>query len=1308
MLVLPGSHSLSAFRRSLLLADFAAAVAAIDGPAPSDVRAFNPGVAAVDRSSLDLLLAYGPAEANSFSPIDAALRDAIAARKPLPAGWHLLFVATDIARICGLGDQVARLERAVAFCVHLDSPANGAAILAAITPLVHDRMTHTTVVFETGSPRPLKAVDIAASGSKVSGQTPRDVLVRANTDWGLALADDEIDYLIDAFLSPSEPGLMMFAQVNSEHCRHKIFRATWTIDGAHRETSLFAMIRNTYEKGPEHILSAYSDNAAVLAGPVAARFAFNPATKVWEAASEAIHTLIKVETHNHPTAVSPFPGAATGSGGEIRDEAAVGQGSRTKAGLTGFTVSNLCIPGFEQPWEAETPGRPAHIASPFDIMIQAPLGGAAFNNEFGRPGLTGYFRTYLDKVPTAEGGPLEWRGYHKPIMIAGGMGTVRPMHILKRPITPGSAIIVLGGPAMLIGLGGGAASSMASGQSSADLDFASVQRENPEMQRRAQLVIDTCNAMGENTPITAIHDVGAGGLSNALPELVNDSGLGAVFQLRNVPCDDPRMSPMEIWCNESQERYVLAVAPEALETFKAICQRERAPYAVVGTATAEKRLLLVDSLLGTTPIDLPMSTLFGKAPKMHRVAETLVPVRPPLDTGSATLTEMVDRVLALPAVAAKGFLITIGDRSVTGLVARDQLVGPWQTPVADAAVILSSYEPTEYAGQAMAMGERTPLALVSAGASARMAVGESLTNLASAHVPDLGTVRLSANWMSAASHPGEGAALYEAVQAVGMDLCPALGLTIPVGKDSMSMKSKWAERAVGGAGEKEQSVTAPMSLIVTAYGTVADARFTLTPTLRSDVDDTLLVFLDASGGHQRMGGSAIAQVYNQVGSEAPDVDAALLKAFWALVQGARGADGSEPVILAYHDRSDGGLFATVAEMCFAGRVGARLELGGYVRGGKVRDALFNEELGAVVQHVHVIGEVTPGVQELVVAVGGIVVLDASRVTLQRKWQETSFRMQERRDNPASARAEYDSLLDTTDAGVHAALTYDAQAIPPAVSLVTEGRPRVVVLREQGVNSHAELAAAFHWAGFEAVDVHMTDLIAGTVDLSTFVGLACRRSILLNGNARKAMEGWFQRADTFTIGVCNGCQMVTGLARSMNVPGTAGWPTFVRNVSEQFEARVAMVRVSPATAASERGRVFFKGMGGSRIPIAVAHGEGRAEFHADAGAAGVAVGARGRDPLEYAVSSGMAALQYVDGNGTVAGPERYPYNPNGSPLGIAGVTSDDGRVLALMPHPERVIRGVTNTWSTGGRDTGVYSGWMRLFWNARSWVEANRS
>ncbi|KAI9337967.1 CobB/CobQ-like glutamine amidotransferase domain-containing protein [Obelidium mucronatum] len=1300
-------------------------------------------------STLQLLLAYGTKEANTISAGDQAVLDALSKGTPTPASAQVLIVlprigtiapwsskATDIARICGLEASVSRLERGIVYIVEAQSPLS-AQDLSAVSALIHDRMTQTVVskiptedaLFgKKGSnvvPRPLKTVPlIAASKDSSAGKAPKDVLMQANKDWGLALAAEEIDYLVKAFLGeslgrdPTDAELMMFGQVNSEHCRHKIFKASWNIDNKDQPHSLFDMIRNTYNLNKSRIISAYSDNAAVLNGPESIRFTASlDSNAEYVISKEAVHTLAKVETHNHPTAVSPFPGAATGSGGEIRDEGAVGQGSKPRTGLTGFTVSNLRIPGYEQPWETSDYGKPSHIASAFDIMIEGPLGGAAFNNEFGRPNICGYFRTF---EAVAAG---EVRGYLKPIMIAGGTGSVRPMHVFKKNIPAGALIVVLGGPSMLIGLGGGAASSMSSGTSSVDLDFASVQRDNPEMQRRAQMVLDACTALGDNNPLLAVHDVGAGGLCNGLPELVHDSGRGAIFDIRKVPCDDPSMSPMEIWCNESQERYVLAILPESKAQFEAICARERSVYAIVGHATEEERLIVKDPLLGPDVVNLAMDTLFGNAPRMHRVTESKKFPGDVFNVPAASkLDEMVTRVLSLPSVASKSFLITIGDRTVTGLVGRDQMVGPWQVPVADVAVSLTGY--SDNTGEAMAMGERTPLALISPAASARMAVAESLTNILAANVKNLGDIRLSANWMSSADHPGEGAALYEGVSAVGLDLCPKLGVTIPVGKDSMSMKTRWTDPKTSEA----KSVTAPLSLIITAYGPVDDASKTLTPELRGVSEPTILVFVDLGMGKQRLGGSALAQVYNFIGNEAPDVeDPDAFKAFWK----AFNLLSAGNVVLSYHDRSDGGLFTSVAEMSFAGHVGVDLDVTSL--GTNYISSLFNEELGVVIQvrkahfdqvkstfassgfpvsHLHVIGSVGAKFSTAItIRHSGKQIFDKSRVVLQRVWAETSYKMQSLRDDPVSALAEYNGLLDARDPGISSHLTFDPAEVPLQVHYpLSVSKPKVAILREQGINSFGEMAWAFHSAGFTCVDVHMTDIISGRVQLKSFSGLACpggfsygdvlgagagwAKSILLNQNARRELTGFFGRKDTFTIGICNGCQMLAGL-KSI-IPGAEGWPVFVRNSSEQFEARVATCEIVGGETFSN---VFFAGMEGSRIPIAVAHGEGRAQFRND----------QERDAAVGGGNKACLALRYVDNYGAPAGPEKYPLNPNGSPFGIAGVVSvgDGGKVLAMMPHPERFVRGVANTWASPSleRAGGIDSGWMRMFRNARVWVES---
>lgn len=1288
---------------------------------------------------------------------DNSLQHSVAFVTPRPGSkspWSSK--ATDIFKLCQLSDVVHRVERGLAFVFEVDklSPNLTAADLQSIAPLLFDRMTQAIyfdgapkeeLLFHDTEPAPLRTIDMLSSGAAQA----KAKLAAANKELGLALAEDEMDYLVDAFVAtgrdPTDCELFMFAQVNSEHCRHKIFNADWTIDGAKKDNSLFAMIRNTHKLHPQHTLSAYSDNAAVLEGSKAPRFAPN-SSNFYDSTMEDMPMLCKVETHNHPCAVSPYPGAATGSGGEIRDEGAVGRGSKPKAGLSGFTVSNLLIPDFQQPWEQNF-GKPAHLASAFDIMIEGPLGAAAFNNEFGRPALTGYFRTFCEQVPRApregEATPgSEVRGYHKPIMIAGGMGNVRPEYTLKGKITPGAHVIILGGPGMLIGLGGGAASSLTSGSSSADLDFASVQRENPEMQRRCQQVIDAC-VSSESNPIQSIHDVGAGGISNALPELVHDAGLGARFEIRNVLIDEPGMSPLEIWCNESQERYVLAIGAEGddLARFEAIAKRERCPYSIVGVATTEQELIVTDKLLGSQPINLPMPTLFGKPPKMSRTAQTLAPPRHPFDTtlqsyGTPGLTESdavseaINRVLHLPSVASKSFLITIGDRTITGLVARDQMVGKYQVPVADVAVTRTSYGFEVLTGEAMAMGERTPLALISAAASARMAVAESLTNLAAANVQSLDHVKLSCNWMCAAGHEGEGAALYEAVQAVGLDLCPKLGVSIPVGKDSMSMKTRWTEET-----GHQQEVTAPLSLIVTAFAPVENIERTWTPALATDSGDTVLVLADLSQGKARLGGSALAQCFKQTGAEAPDVeDAAHLKAFFNACQTLHREHPS--LVLAYHDRSDGGLFTTVAEMCFAGRIGAELMVDAVSHPGQdAMSALFNEELGAVFQirssdvaafaevfvaagfpstSIHVAGRVATSEDDQALSIinHGQRVYSSTVGSLQKMWAETSYRMQKLRDNPATADEEFSrlELSRTQDPGLKYDLTFEPALYFPLEKAIAGlgDRPKVAILRDQGVNGHVEMAWSFAAAGFNSVDVHMTDIISGSVSLEEFKGVAMcggfsygdvlgagsgwAKSALLHQKTRNALQQFFNdRQDTFALAVCNGCQMM-GVLKDV-VPGAESWPVWKPNKSERFEARVCMVEVvEQPSEMNATPSIFLKGMHGSKSPIAVAHGEGRASFESQAAA----------DTFN---ASPLACVRYVDSAAGYAPATQYPANPNGSPGGLTGVTSPNGRVLAMMPHPERTTMLEANSWYPQDQ-AQAWQGrgpWFRLFQNARLWV-----
>ncbi len=1269
------------------------------------IQAANPQVTALAAEFVHLVELTSPLPEADQQVLARVLRYGPRTERSNLAGRRLLVVprigtispwsskATDVAHNCGL-DRVRRIERGLWYTV-----AGQVQDEAALRVALHDRMTESVLaseaeaeqLFAHAQPRPLLAIDVLGKG--------RAAIETANVTLGLALAPDEIDYLAESFRAlgrnPTDVELMMFAQANSEHCRHKIFNADLILDGEKQPQSLFQMIRRSSEASPRGVLSAYKDNAAVMEGPEANRFFPDPDSNVYATHREPVGILMKVETHNHPTAISPHPGASTGSGGEIRDEGAVGRGSKPKAGLTGFTVSNLRLPGAVQPWENDF-GKPSRIASALDIMLEGPIGGAAFNNEFGRPNLAGYFRTFEMEVPGPAG--AEVRGYHKPIMIAGGFGNIRLPHVHKADVPAGAALVVLGGPAMLIGLGGGAASSMASGASEEDLDFASVQRDNPEMERRCQEVIDRCWALGAANPIYSIHDVGAGGLSNALPELVNDSGRGAVFELRNIPNDEPGMSPKEIWCNEAQERYVLAIAPEGLGRFAELCRRERCPFAVLGQATADGRLVLTDSHFGNRPIDMPLALLLGKPPKMLRRAERVRPARTPFHTADLDLREAILRVLRLPAVADKTFLITIGDRTVTGLVCRDQMVGPWQVPVADAAVTTTSHD--GYTGEAMAMGERTPLALLDAAASARMAVGEALTNIASASIANIGDVKLSANWMAAAGHPGEDARLYEAVRAVGAELAPALGIAIPVGKDSMSMSTVWQE-----AGQ-EKRVTAPLSLIVSAFAPVSDVRRSLTPQLRLDQGETELLLVDLGVGRHRLGGSALAQVYGQLGDEAPDLDdPAVLKTFFATIQQLN----SKGLLLAYHDRSDGGLLVTLLEMAFAGGCGLDADLAGQAFASPA--LLFAEELGAVIQvrksdvaavraafagsagHIHSIGRPTAG-SRIVFRRGDQPLFEDTRANLRRVWSETTFAMQSLRDDPTCAREEHEARCDENDPGISVRLTFDPNQDTGAALGSRGARPRVAILREQGVNGQIEMAAAFHRAGFDAVDVHMSDILSGRLDLDSFRGLAAcggfsygdvlgagegwAKSILFHARARAVFERFFARPDTFTLGVCNGCQAVSNLKEI--IPGAQDWPRFVRNRCEQFEARLALVRIE------ESPSVLLRGMAGSHLPIAVAHGEGRAEFESDAH----------RARLEKA---GLVAARFVNRYGAIA--SRYPDNPNGSPGGMTALTTPDGRVTILMPHPERMFRAVQHSWHPD--DWKEDGPWMRLFRNARVFV-----
>ena len=1283
ILKLRGGPALSAFRLEKLHARLAeiAPGARIAG---AEFRHFVETAHALDareRAVLDQLLVYG-------EPVQAAP----------PAGEFYLVVprpgtispwsskATDIARQCGL-PAVQRIERGIAY--YAEGSGGRRQQIAA---LLHDRMTETVLdspdqaeqLFRHVEPRPLASIDVFERG--------RAALEEADRAMGLALSADEIDYLLENFRAvgrnPTDAELTMFAQANSEHCRHKIFNASWVIDGKAEAHTLFGMIRETEKANPQGTVLAYSDNSAIMEGREIARF-YPGAGGGYAYHRETTHTLMKVETHNHPTAISPFPGAATGSGGEIRDEGATGRGARPKAGLAGFSVSNLRIPGCVQPWEVDH-GKPGRIASALDIMLEGPIGAAAFNNEFGRPNLAGYFRSFEIEA----GGEL--RGYHKPIMIAGGVGNIAARDAFKLGLPPGSLLIQLGGPGMLIGMGGGAASSMATGANTEDLDFDSVQRGNAEIQRRAQEVIDRCWQLADANPILSIHDVGAGGLSNALPELAHGAGRGASLALRAVPSEEPGMSPREIWCNEAQERYVLAIEPARIEEFRAICARERCPFAVLGVATEEQQLTLADARYGNKPVDMDLGVLLGKPPRMLREVARRARALPPFSAAGIDLANACYRVLRHPTVADKTFLISIGDRTVGGLCARDPFVGPWQTPVSDCAVTLLGFG--DNAGEAYCMGERAPLAVIDAPASGRMAVGEALTNLAAAPV-DLARVKLSANWMAAAGHAGEDAALFDTVRAVALELCPALGISIPVGKDSLSMKTTWEE-----AGRKKE-VVAPLSLIVSAFAPCVDARRVLTPQLRLDAGASVLILVDLGRGKNRLGGSILAQVYGQMGNTVPDLDEARdLKCYFETVQ-ALNRDG---LLLAYHDRSDGGLFATLCEMAFAAHCGLTLDLDAICVGAPlVLAALFAEELGAVLQvrlqdrdavlarlhagnlQAQAIGR--PNQSDEIRLVRGVTPVFAhTRIDLQRAWSETTWRMQALRDHPECAREEYERILDAGDPGLHAELGFDPAEDVAAPYIAKGARPKIAVLREQGVNGHVEMAAAFDRAGFDAADVHMSDIIGGRVSLSIYKGVAAcggfsygdvlgagegwAKSILLNARARGEFEAFFGRGDVFALGVCNGCQMMSNLREI--IPGTAHWPKFLKNRSEQFEARFVMVEVAQSPS------LFFAGMASSRMAVATAHGEGRAVF-ADSGAQ----------------ANALVALRFVDNRG--AATERYPANPNGSPAGITGLTTADGRFTIVMPHPERGFRSVQQSWHP--QVWAEDSPWMRMFRNARAWV-----
>ncbi|MES2935560.1 MAG: phosphoribosylformylglycinamidine synthase [Pseudomonadota bacterium] len=1340
MLILSGSNALSPFRTQRLLSQLQAIEPNISGVTACYLHLVDAAgdLSADDIVRLKALLTYG----DVFSASDAGEEFVVIPRFGTISPWASK--ATDIARNCGMA-HVRRIERGIAYRVQLKSGLLGSllgtsnkmsdGVTQAVTALLHDRMTETVLrhpdeakhLFRELEAKPLEFIDIITGG--------KAALQKANTDLGLALSEDEIDYLMNAFTAakrnPTDVELMMFAQANSEHCRHKIFNADWTIDGQAQDKSLFAMIKNTHQLQPKGTIVAYSDNSSIMEGATVARFYPRGAAQgnVYAESIELTHTLMKVETHNHPTAISPFPGASTGAGGEIRDEGATGRGAKPKAGLAGFTVSNLMFPDAVLPWENEADvlapvagrkpvasgyGKPDRIASPLQIMIDGPLGGAAFNNEFGRPNLGGYFRTYEQN---AAGNVF---GYHKPIMIAGGIGSISDKHTFKNDLPVGSLLIQLGGPGMRIGMGGSAASSMATGANTADLDFDSVQRGNPEMERRAQEVINACWAMGDDNPILSIHDVGAGGLSNAFPEITNDAKRGAIFDLRKIPLEESGMAPKEIWSNESQERYVLAIAPDSLPLFQYLCERERCLFASVGVATEERQLKLIDPALGTEPVDMPMEVLLGKPPKMHRDVAHVSNDFPAVDLTGMDLLEVSQRILRLPTVGDKSFLITIGDRSVGGMTVRDQMVGPWQVPVADCAVTTMSFE--GYLGEAMAMGERTPLAVINAAASGRMAVGEAITNIAAAAIDDISDIKLSANWMAACGRPGQDAALFDTVKAVGMELCPALGISIPVGKDSLSMRTTWSDDG------KAKSVTSPISLIVSAFAPVQDVRRSLTPQLHKDAGETALIVIDLGRGKNRLGASALTLVMQQLGNETPDVDSADdLKGFFAATQ----ALNQQGQLLAYHDRSDGGLFATLCEMAFAGRSGFSVNLDiltmegehtadwgdaknwtGQVaerRNEMTLRALFNEELGAVIQvresqksdvmnllraHnlgacSHIIGKLND--RDVIEFTRDAKLIFTQAVAdLHRLWSDTSWRIARQRDNPACADAEYDRILDRADPGISPKLTFDPQQDIAAPFIASGARPRVAILREQGVNSQIETAYVMHKSGFTAVDVHMSDLIAGRANLADFSGVIAvggfsygdvlgagegwAKTILFNAKLAEQFALFFGRSDTFGLGICNGCQMMSNL-KSI-IPGAQAWPKFTRNKSEQFEARFAMVEVA------ESPSIFFQGMAGTQTPIAVAHGEGFADF-SQTGAIGDAI----------------VAMRFVDNKGLVT--QAYPFNPNGSPQGITAVTTPDGRFSVMMPHAERVFRSVQQSWHPEAWTEA--SPWIRMFQNARKWV-----
>ena len=1353
-----GPPALSPFRRAALL---------------ERCRESAPGVRALDARFLYMAWFDEPPAAGAVDRLGAVLgagerRDALDLSTDLSTSSLLVTPrpgtispwsskATDIAANCGAA--VDRIERGTRYTF----TGAGVPDLDPLLPLLHDRMTEAVIdapesLFARHEPRPLQSVPLGRDG--------RAALVQADARWGLALSTEEIDYLADTYLrlgrDPTDVELVMFANVNSEHCRHKIFNASWIVDGQRQERSLFDMIRHTHARHPEHTVKAYSDNSGVIEGFPAEVFRPDGDGCRYRYHARDTHILCKVETHNHPTAISPWPGASTGVGGEIRDEGATGAGARSQAGLCAFYVSHLRIPGWEQPWEAPVAEPPARLAAPLQIMTDGPLGGAAFGNEFGRPNVLGLFRTFEQVVDGRH------RGYHKPIMVAGGSGLIDADQVDKAAPEAGDAVVQIGGPALLIGLGGSYASSMDTGSNLEELDFASVQRDNPEMQRRCQELIDRCAALGEQNPVRSIHDVGAGGLSNACPELVE--GAGAAFDLRAIPNDEPGMSPMELWSNEAQERYVLVVGAGRLERFREIAGRERCPIAVIGRVTGDGRLTLEDPLFGNRPVDgLPLEALLGKPPRMVRDVRR----RPGRGGGFALdgvdLAEAAERVLRFPAVAAKSFLISIADRTVGGCIARDQMVGRWQVPVSDCAATLTGFR--GHTGAVMAMGERTPVAVVDGPAAARLAVAEAVTNLAAAPVGAIEKVKLSANWMCACGEEGEDAALFDTVRAVGLEFGPALGVSIPVGKDSLSMRAVWSD-----SGGEEHTVAAPLSLVVSAFAPVTDVRGIVTPELKPD-GETRLLLVDLGRGRDRLGGSCLAQVHGRLGEEVPDVEPADVRGLFAALQALL----AEGLLLACHDRSDGGLFACAAEMAFAGGRGVRLRL---AEGAEPLAALFSEEIGVLMQvrdgHAERVREefAAHGLGECVRDIGSPVEGDAFEVclgdaetpvyredlgALEQAWRELSYRMAVQRDDPDCAREEHEAIADRGDPGITCRVPFEFGApghareesegtgetgvpfefgapvgareklrgaggpgdtsrtggvpfefgagstgdtggpgrtggvpLESGAPAVVEARPPVAILREQGVNGQVEMAAAFDAAGCRSVDVTMTDLLAGRADLADFAGLAAcggfsygdvlgagagwARTILFHDGLRRMFEAFFARGETFALGVCNGCQMLS-LLREL-IPGAEGWPRFTHNRSGQFEARLSSVEILPSTS------VLLRGMEGARLPVPVAHGEGRAEFDDPADLGRLAAGSR-------------VSARFVDGRGAAA--SAYPANPNGSPEGVTALSSADGRVTIMMPHPERVFRVVQLSWRPPEWEDREFSPWLRMFENAKEFA-----